>query len=212
MSYFTNENKKSIDSKNPEYVQGAMKLRRKYHVYSLQPYRFLAVNCDKGHFFVASIVFDMEQDNPFSDVYVYDSFRKSGRRNEKPLKNTPAGAFLMAFQQFLLQFCVFSTKHNETLLLDPEFILRDCKYENCPQQHNFYDCGLFSLATLLHLVDNCPSVNNDAFTQQDISKLRTRLYSSLSNNEPVDWNFMCQFFPRLKPREKMEGDPLYSLC
>ena len=91
-------------------------LRQKFQVYSLRRYRFLVANCDSGHFFVVSLVFDMERNkNPIYDVQVFDSMHKTRRRtrtSDAPSRSSPAGRYLLAFQKFMAQFVAFSTKHS----------------------------------------------------------------------------------------------------
>jgi hypothetical protein len=153
MSYFETMNRKKLDSPNTLDSESVKALRRKYQYYSLRPYRFISVNCSKGHFFVISAIFDMSSPAPFLDVWVYDSLRKSGR-NDAVLKTTVAGKFLMNLQLFLGQFVAFATKIYDRLLSEPELILQSAKHLPAPQQQNSHDCGVFAVATLLHLVDS----------------------------------------------------------
>lgn len=179
-------------------------LRQKFQVYSQRRYRFIVANCDSGHFYVASIVFDMEEtENPIQDVCVLDSYYRSRRRKttpEGPTKTSRAGRFLLSFQNFLAQYVAFSTKHSGLLLGNPELILHRATYASCPQQENTYDCGLFAVATLLHLVDG-HTVSEESFGQADITKLRQHLYDSLSNGVRINWDTMRSFFPVLNVRQ-----------
>ena len=201
--YFKTYNRNSVNSPILEEREKAQTLRRKFQVYNQRHYRFLAVNCHQGHFFVISVDFDLDEGEgapPIYDVRVFDSIRRSARTVEKPSSTTHAGRFLMAFQEFLVKFVGFATRHTNFLLQNPEYILKDAVYVTCPQQENFYDCGLFAVGTLLHLVDD-HSIVRAAFDQRDITNLRRRLYGVLSKREKIDWNFMCQFFDALRYRD-----------
>ena len=48
-------NKYDLNSENPLDVRTALTLQRKYQMYSLSAYRFVAVSCSANHFFVISL-------------------------------------------------------------------------------------------------------------------------------------------------------------
>lgn len=204
MSYFETMNRKKVDSTISVDSESAKILRRKYQYYSLRPYRFISVNCTKGHFFVVSVIFDMSSPAAFLDVSVYDSLRKSGR-NDAVLKTTVPGKFLMNLQLFLGQFVAFGTKVYDRLLSEPELILQSAKHLPSPQQQNSHDCGVFALATLLHLIDEVTKSLDGSFTQQNITKLRQGLYMQLSKGGSLDWDFFCSYLPKLKRRSNQES-------
>ena len=180
-----------IDKLNGEY---------QYQFYSLRPYQFLVTNCGRGHFTVALVSFDPSKDHVFNKVFVYDSFRRSKRKNnmEKPRANDTPGLLLQELQKFLYHYCLFGTRNKHVLIENPELILEKAVYVDCPQQQNDYDCGLFALATLLHLLCGYVDVGlHDAFTPSDVTSLRKALYGSFASNSEISYDFLCSFFPRL---------------
>ena len=50
---------------------------------------------------------------------------------------------------------------------------------------NTYDCGLFGLGTLLHVLVGI-QIDQDIFSQVDITLMRTSLYSIFEANEAFD--------------------------
>jgi hypothetical protein len=187
-------NPTSGDNYNTELIQS------KYQVYSQRRYRYIAAICDSNHFFVISLVFDLEADeNPIYEVRVYDSNHKIRRTRDQPARSSSHGRYLLAFQKFMSKFVAFSTKHSQLLLKDKTLILRDARYVDCPQQENGHDCGVFALATLLHLVDGHENMH-DAFRQDDITKLRHDLHNSLSKGQNINWDTLRNAFPTLSLR------------
>jgi hypothetical protein len=190
----------SSESINAEFI------RSKYHVYSLRRYRYVAAICDSNHFFVISLVFDLEaDDDPIYEVRVFDSKHKIRRTRDQPSRSSPHGRYLLAFQKFMAQFVAFSTKHSQLLLNNKTLILQDAKYVDCPQQQNGHDCGVFALATLLHLVDGHQNVHK-AFRQDDITKLRRNLYDLLSKGQSINWDTMRNSLPTLGPRTTVNDE------
>lgn len=200
MSYFDLQNKKKIHPTTSEDANSVMILRRKYQFYSLRRYRFISVNCTRGHFFVVSVIFDMTKSKVFDEVLVYDSIRKSGRKSESVPKHSEAAKFLMMLQLFLHQFCAFATKSNDILVSKPDFILKQARFVKSPEQKNSHDCGIFAIATMLHLIDGSKSMEA-AFTQQHIGELRQAIYKQFkSGTTELHWDFYCTFLPSLKRR------------
>lgn len=198
MRYFDLMNKKQIHPTSADDLNSVKILCRRYQFYSLRRFRFMSVNCSRGHFFVVSVTFDMNKAKVFDEVLVYDSIRKSGRKSESVPKHTEAGKFLMIFQLFLVQFCAFATRNNDVLLAKPDLILKRAKFIKSPEQKNSHDCGIFALAILLHLIDGTTTVD-EAFTQDDVGKLRHAIYKQIKiPNNVLHWDFYCAFLPFLK--------------
>ena len=183
---------------NPKKRDGV--LRRKYQNYSLRPYHFYSLTCARGHFFVVSIDFDMQSRDGILAVRVYDSLRKSQRGHDNVYGDPALVEYLRLFQQFLVQFCCFATRHQDVLVEDRDFILKKVTFLPCPQQRNSYDCGLFGLVTLLHLVDQHASVE-DLFTPDDISSFRKGLHTILVDGEDVNREFLYNTFRHLRRHE-----------
>lgn len=199
MQYFELMNTKDINSNNKTDAKIAQTLRRKYQFYSLRRYHFMAVNCASWHFIVMSVKFDPHSTEIFEEVRVYDSYRRSARRKESVFPSTVPAEFLCHFQLFLAKFCFFGTKQGELLLREPRLILQDAAFLKCPQQQNKYDCGLFGLATLLHLVHGRDPTSME-YSQDHITELRHGLYETLSHRRRrlLYPNFLCSYFPSLK--------------
>jgi hypothetical protein len=189
---------------NPEKVR---KLREKYKYYSSNGFKFISAICNKNHFFVVKVDFDVRRDNIFQDVRVFDSLRRTRLNIDAVDTNSNGGKLLRELQLFLSQFAFFDVPMNETLVKNPDLILAEAVYSSCPQQQNAIDCGLFAYATLLHLVWD-ENIGNDTFTQQHISSLRSDLYTVLTTKKVhrldfpdpkkhLSCKFLFSFFPLL---------------
>lgn len=101
LSWIEIQNRTRLNSKTKEEVESAQNdLRRKYQIYSLHRYHFIAVNCSRGHITVISVIFYFEADEAFQHVCVYDSIRKSSRKTEAPRSTSVPAHFLREFQLF----------------------------------------------------------------------------------------------------------------
>ena len=199
MSYFTAMNQYDFDSTNPGDVRTALTLRRKYQMYSLKNYKFLALNCSSNHFFVVSLRFDIKTTRIFQQVVVFDSLRHSAQGKDVVLSTSIAGKMLMSLQLFLAKFCFFAhVEQSHDLIRHPECILEDATYVNCPQQRNGYDCGLFGLGVLFHLVDGQYPLDT-TFGQKDVDLFRAGLHRELKGvRRHLNWNVISSFFPSLR--------------
>ena len=120
MSYFSAMNQYDVESTNPGDARTALTLQRKYHMYSVKQYKFLALNCSSNHFFVVSIQFDINTTSIFHQVVVFDSLRHSARGKDAVLSTSIAGKMLMSVQLFLAKFCFFrQTQQSHDLIQDP---------------------------------------------------------------------------------------------
>jgi hypothetical protein len=79
----------------------------------------------------------------------------------------------------------------------PDLVLQKAQHVQCPQHTNGFDCGLFALGTLLHILDGCLEVHN-AFASEHVSKLQMGLHRNLTTNTEVTWEFILSFFPCLQ--------------
>ena len=206
LSWFQKQNQKSDQDHKSFDPDGAKLLRRKYQFYSLQPYQFFVTNCGQGHFTVAWVSFDPNKDHFFEKVYIYDSYRRSKRKSqaEKPKPNETPGLLLQELQKFLFHYCLFGTRNKNVLVKDPKLILRSAVYVDCPQQTNHYDCALFALGTLLHLLNGYLTLDlSEAFTPSDVTNLRKGLYKHLTLNAEISYAFLSSFFRRLASTPSM---------
>lgn len=144
-------------------------------------------------------------------------------------KVSSAGQFLCCLQTFLLRFCFVDKEGSEQYRLlqsNPDYIVQQATYEPCPRQHNTWDCGLFSLAVLLHLAHNV-SITSDVFQQEHISLLRSALHHEFSVNTSRTGNrtarcgrflnpqFIYPFFPNLSsssPTTPFSYPRLFGAC
>ncbi|KAG7365808.1 MULE transposase domain containing protein [Nitzschia inconspicua] len=154
--------------------------------YAKSRYRFISAACYDSHFFVVDITFDNRQPNVFERVNVFDSLSSTARRR--------ATAVLHQVQKFLSGFCFYKLGHHQSVLQDPDYIMQMAEFRHCPVQTNGYDCGLFALAVVWHLLCD-KDIHPSVFTQADIDTFRVALRHGLSSNP--GWatmdNIACYF-------------------
>ena len=61
---------------------------------------------------------------------------------------------LMKIQKFIFAFVFSHLPESFLKAYDGKSILKNVKYMECPQQQNSFDCALFGMVTLLHLVND----------------------------------------------------------
>ena len=194
LRWFQSMNEKSDKDHNGYDPKGAKLLREKYQFYSLQGYQFLTANCGGGHFSVAWVTFDIKNEKIIGNLWLYDFIRRSTRTTNKLKEDSILAMLLLELQKFLSLYCFFGTKGNKVLTSDPKLILTLATHVNCPQQQNGWDCALFALGTMLHLLDGHLAVD-DAFRPEHVTRLRVALYKRLTSNTEITWEFLCSFFP-----------------
>jgi hypothetical protein len=176
---FLKRNKSSTSSD----IRSCDRARKNYQFYSFRPYVIVASACIVGHFFVAVVSFDANDKQVFTNVQLYDSLRRAPRHKQKDkiASNTMGARFLVQLQEFLLAFVFFESpeKNMKQLKDDKDYILRKVEYKPCPQQRNGVDCSLFGLVSLLHIIADVP-LNEQTFTQENITEFRKYLYQILS--------------------------------
>jgi len=178
----------------------------------------LAMTCNDVHYAVVDLMFDIASQDIFLDVTVYDSMevpppsqqlaqssrtlRRHLQEGTHQLSPTSPGCLLLRdFQKFMQTTCFCKHPNVHKLLADDSYILRKVKVGHCPQQRNYYDCGLFGIAVVLHLATGVP-VHQTVFQPTDITLLRKQLYMHLSSQynyrvqkKRITWTFQPSIAP-----------------
>jgi Ulp1 family protease len=163
-----------IDIETTEY------LRRIYKYYLCGEFRFCCVVCSNSHFFVVSLMFNVTDPKKeiFTNVRVYDSLKYVNKGHAaKTIPFTTgdtAAKFLLTLQKFLSTFVFHNAANNDVLLNDEHYIMKKAKCVSCPHQQNCYDCSLFAIGMLLHLILDLP-VDDTIFHQDDIIAMQKQL-------------------------------------
>ena len=106
-SFFEIMNKKTLKSSTKSDARTVRHMRERYRFYSFKKLHFLAANCSNSHFFVIKVIFDIQSEEIFQHVTLYDSLRRTGRNNKTLNKNSIGAQFLLQFQRFMTEFCFF---------------------------------------------------------------------------------------------------------
>ena len=147
------------------------------------------------HFFVLKLDCSLSTPEFVLDATLYDSLRRRTRQI-----NPEVSLIANSVNDFLHNFVL----HDDELKarrVDNETFLRRLKYAECPAQLNGYDCGLFAVGVVLHLVEG-KDVASTTFNQQQISGLRVKLASYFSAALGNELNTASQVvrncFPQLR--------------
>jgi hypothetical protein len=199
-----------IKSTDRSEIRSVNRIKENYLYYSIKHFHYIGINCNHNHFCVVQVGFDINKPEIFDSVKVFDSLRKSVRTTDKGFRNTAGAYYLKKFQSFLLNYVFNDIPESSVLKEDSEYILKNADYYANPQQTNHYDCGLFALASVLHLVKG-RDLNSLSYSQDNITDLRDSLFTIFSDNNKQQYpdpftsltgTFMYSFFPYLS-----EDDP-----
>jgi hypothetical protein len=133
-----------------------------------------------GHFFVACFDFSVNAPEFFVNVCFYDSLERSQKRIHR---SSTAADIVRMVNSFFNFYILHDAKYKDLQQSDVA-LLRRVEYRDCPRQLNGYDCGIFAVAVVLHLLDQKP-VDTTAFTQSDVTEGRNHLARALNARSHV---------------------------
>jgi hypothetical protein len=82
---------------------------------------------------------------------------------------------------FICHFILHTRKHEDLRQTD-EALLQNVQYQDCPRQLNRYDCGLFAVGIILHLVEG-KDIGTETFTQEHITNLWSELVTVFASDD-----------------------------
>jgi Ulp1 family protease len=129
--------------------------------------------CHQDHYFVAVVVIDPKDELVFSSVVLYDSLgSRSGVTKKCVTPKSRCGQYLLTLQNFVAEFVFHKNKAvYDKLTTDKRLIIRLAEHHTCPTQQNIYDCSLFGLGNMLHVINGI-TIDNTSYNQEDISRFR----------------------------------------
>ena len=139
------------------------------------------------HFFVICFQFSLHVSLTartfFKNIHVYDSMEN---HNSVPSRNRYVINAVHKVVDFFNTF-ILHDEENVSLHEDWRDVLNRTTYMNCPRQDNGYDCGIFSVACILHLSEHS-QLDESSFSQSDITKARSLLAVAFSSNASMTTN------------------------
>ena len=138
--------------------------------------RLLIPIVELSHFFVLCL--DCSFGTPLfvTNVTLYDSLRRRTRQI-----NPNVAGILKEWNFFICHFILHARKHEDLRQTD-EALLQNVQYRDCPRQLNGYDCGLFAVGIILHLVEG-KDIGTETFTQEHITNLRSELVTVFASDD-----------------------------
>ena len=121
-----------------------------------------------SHFFVLCLDCCFSTPEFVANVILYDSLKRRTRH-----VNHNVITIVKDVNFFLQSFILHEKKHEHLRETDKALIGR-LHYGDCPIQDNGFDCGLFAVGIVLHLIEG-KDIYSETFTQKHITNLRSRL-------------------------------------
>ncbi|KAI2505724.1 hypothetical protein MHU86_8686 [Fragilaria crotonensis] len=141
-------------------------------MYPMDPTRFKwgGQTDEKFHAFVhlCNLVSDPVPREFITNLTIYDSLQRRTRQIN------PDVATIVKEVNYFVRFYILQEEEHEHLRLTDEALFKRVEYGECPRQFNGFDCGLFAVGIVLHLVEG-KVITMETFTQQDITGLRAKL-------------------------------------
>jgi hypothetical protein len=138
--------------------------------------RLLIPIVEQSHFFVLCLDCSFETSLFVTNVTLYDSLRRCTRQI-----NPNVAGILKEWNFFICHFILHARKHEDLRQTD-EALLQNVQYQDCPRQLNGYDCGLFAVGVILHLVEG-KDIGTETFTQEHITNLRSELVTVFASDD-----------------------------
>jgi hypothetical protein len=133
--------------------------------------RLLIPIVELSHFFVLCLDCSFGTPAFIENVTLYDSLKRHTRQI-----NPNVAGILKECNFFICHFILQARKHEDLRQTD-EALLQKVEYRDCPRQLNGFDCGLFAVGIILHLVEG-KDIGTETFTQQHITNLRSEFFAS----------------------------------
>jgi len=162
-----------------------------------------------GHYNLLHIICCQNAILFYDEVKCYDSMRSPGRHTFD--EQFEFAGMLKIFNQFITTFLLPTIVNSIDEKLYEDELFRKFQFISCPQQHNCYDCGLFTVVNIYHIIDGI-QINVNTYSQENISQLRHFVGSYLSTKRSLH---RCtipkiqirQLFQFLKPCENDINGP-----
>ncbi|KAI2509096.1 MULE transposase domain [Fragilaria crotonensis] len=117
-----------------------------------------------GHFFVACFDFSVHHPEFFVDISFYDSLVRAKKRIHQA---STAAALVKTVNLFFNKFILHEKKYLSLQQSDTA-VLKRVHYKDCPSQKNGHDCGIFAVASVLHLAEHIP-LTSTSFSQTHVT-------------------------------------------
>jgi hypothetical protein len=176
----TDEDKKILDNDKKRFKKLCASIDA---ITSLHPNLVFVIPLliNNAHFHVVRICGSRDDINFYTETECFDSMFGPGLVHN----NARSGLlkFLVDFNKFVVNFIISPSISDNKLKTEKELhgkLLSRMKYSSCPQQDNCFDCGLFSVAIVLHILDG-QEITRQLFSQENITDLRFDLGSHLSS-------------------------------
>jgi Ulp1 family protease len=110
------------------------------------------------------------------NVYFYDSLERSQKR----IHQSSTAADIVKKVNFFFKFYILHDDKYQDLRQTDANLLCRVQYQDCPEQKNGFDCGIFAVAIVLHLAEQI-DLKRDTFSQVDVTKARSQLAKALGS-------------------------------
>ena len=148
-----------------------------------------------GHFSVTCFDFSVNDPEFFVNVIFFDSLVRARKR----IHRCRSAAAIVEKVNFFFRFYILHEAKFQCLHQSDADLLQCAEYKGCPRQDNGYNCGIFTVAVVLHHLEQ-RVVDKKAFTQSDMSqKLEKLLATALINVKFPSRLHTCDVFRNCFP-------------
>ena len=120
------------------------------------------------HFLVLCLDCSFSTSEFFANLTLYDSLIRRTRQI-----NHNVASIVKDINFFVHSFILHDKQHKHLRDTD-EALIQRVQYGDCPIQENGFDCGLFAVGIILHVIEG-KRINTETFKQQHVTNLRSRL-------------------------------------
>ena len=154
-----------------------------------------------GHFFVACFDFSVHHPDFFVNISFYDSLQRAQKRIKQA---STCASMVKKVKFFFNKYILHEKKYHSLQQSDPD-LLRRVQYKDSPMQNNGCDCGIFAVATTLHLAERIP-LTLQSFSQTHVTKARSELAKTLCSKTAVmESAIFRDCFPLLRGRSIVDA-------
>jgi Ulp1 family protease len=123
------------------------------------------------HFFDFVVDFSQACPDFFINIHYYNSLRRSTKAGTQ--LDSDSSEIVAEVNEFLCNFVLHKPEHKNLKRAHHEKIDK-LQYQECPQQINGIDCGLFDVGVVLHILVG-ETIDSDTFSQEHVTELSLKL-------------------------------------
>ena len=172
------------------------------------PQRLIVPIVRESHFFVVCFEFSLNAPDFFVNVWFYDSLERSQKR----IHRSTNAADIVKKVNFFFKSYILHEPQYQHLHQSDNALLRRVQYRDCPWQENGYDCGIFAVAVVLHLLNQNLVVGETSFTQRNVTEGRKLLAKAFIRTKTISVDDIRNDFRNCFPLLRVSNNTPAPVC